>query len=258
MVALGRLGFLSHAATAHPRPGERDAAALRSLLERQPRVKNYGEVLAAASSFPSLMSGPQLGDRVLATFDDPDPEIQRAGMRIALERLVDDAQVAPSIQQAFTHFGSVQRSVLIDEMNEPKLTRRHLGVSGGAVSQDQAYFLKGKNVYLKDVNLLDQPILFGAVLASLGDRDANVRAAASDALRKRNGIEQQPEFRAALGRLKDDPNARLQLIARNVLSGKKLGEVSRTCSPAPCWTSITSWPKWSPFWPLPAPTERLA
>ena len=257
MVALGRLGFLSHAATAHPRPGERDAAALRSLLERQPRVKNYGEVLAAASSFPSLMSGPQLGDRVLATFDDPDPEIQRAGMRIALERLVDDAQVAPSIQQAFTHFGSVQRSVLIDELNEPKLTRRHLGVSGGAVSQDQAYFLKGKNVYLKDVNLLDQPILFGAVLASLGDRDANVRAA-SDALRKRNGIEQQPEFRAALGRLKDGPNARLQLIARNVLSGKKLGEVSRTCSPAPCWTSITSWPKWSPFWPLPAPTERLA
>lgn len=228
-VALGLLASLPPDSPWESRP--EIVAALRSLVERQPRVKNYGEVLAAAASFPSVLSPSQLAGKVLAAFDDPDPEIQRAGMRIALERLVDDREIAPSIKQAFERLGSSQRSILIEELNDQKLTRRHLGVSGGAVSQDQAYFLKGKNVYLKDTNLLDNPIVFDALLAGLGDRDANVRAAALDAFRKVKDVEQRPEFRSALARLKSDPNPRLQLIAQNVLSGKKLREALADVEP---------------------------
>ncbi|HYM09369.1 MAG TPA: prenyltransferase/squalene oxidase repeat-containing protein, partial [Bryobacterales bacterium] len=200
-------------------------AGVRSLLERQPRVKNYAEVLAAAASFPSLMEELRLRDQVLAAFRDKDPDVQRAAIRIALERFVDDPAMEPAVRQTFARFGSSERTVLLEELSDPKLTRRHLaGVSGGAVSQDQAYFLSGKNVYLKNANPLDQPIVFDAVMASLGDRDANVRAAALDALRKEKGIERRPEFRAALDRLKTDPNPRLALIAQNVLGGKKLSE----------------------------------
>ena len=53
-------------------------AALRSLLERQPRPANYAEVLNAASSFKSLMQDPALREQVLAGLNDPDP---RSGAR---------------------------------------------------------------------------------------------------------------------------------------------------------------------------------
>ena len=96
--------------------------------------------------------------------------------------------------------------------------RRHLAVAGGAVSQDQAYYL-GHNAYYKPPDFLAQPVVLNAVLASLEDRDANVRAAALDALRKVHGIEQQQSFRDALAKLQQERNQRLQLIAERVLAG---------------------------------------
>ena len=78
---------------------------------------------------------------------------------------------------------------------------RHLGVAGGAVSQDQQYFL-GKNVaYQKAPNFLENPIVLDTVLATLRDPDANARAAALDVLRKVKDVEQRPDFRAALERV---------------------------------------------------------
>jgi hypothetical protein len=116
-------------------------------------------------------------------------------------------------------------------VNDPKFMRRHLGVSGGAVSQDRSYVLgNGKYIY-KEPDFLDRPAVFGVVMASLSDRDANLRAAALDLLRKVKGIEQRPEFRAALDRLRNDPNQRLQAIATRVLSGKNLKEALADVQP---------------------------
>ena len=42
--------------------------------------------------------------------------------------------------KTFDHLGSSQRAILIEEVNDPKFMR-HLGDSGGAVSQDRAYVL---------------------------------------------------------------------------------------------------------------------
>ena len=205
-------------------------AAVQSLLEQQPRAQNYAEALNAASSFESLMQEPALRNRVLDGLNDPSPEVQRAAIRIALERFIDSPATAPLVAAAFKRLGSSERNILIEEVNDPKFMRRHAGVAGGALSQDQQYFL-GSDYKYKDPDFLAKPLVIETVLASLTDRDANLRAAALDLLRKRKDVDKEPEFRAAMQTLKTDPNPRLQLIATNVLAGKTLGEALKDVEP---------------------------
>jgi HEAT repeat protein len=204
-------------------------SSLRGMLEREPRVHNYAQVLSASSAFPQLMSEPKLRNQVLAAFNDPDRDVQRAAIQIALERLHDPQESGIS-KDLFAKFGSSQRTILIEEVSDPKFLTPRLGVSGGALSQDQRYFL-GKRATNSPPDLLNEPVVFQAVLASLHDRDANVRAAALDLLRRSKGIEQRPEFRAALEPMRNDPNPRLKIIATNVLSGKKLSEALADVKP---------------------------
>ncbi len=204
-------------------------SSLRTLLDREPRTKNYAHVLTAAASFPDLMNETPIRNQVLAAINDPDREVQRAAIQIALER-VGNTQESALQEQVFGRLGSSQRSVLIEEVSDPKFLLNHLGVSGGALSQDQKYFL-GKQAINRPPDLLTEPIVFDAVIRSLNDPDANVRAAALDLLRRSKGIEQRPEFRAALDRMKSDPNPRLKIIAENVLSGKKLSEALADVKP---------------------------
>jgi len=206
-------------------------ASLRSLLEQQPPPANYADVLNASSSFKTLMDQPALRGRVLAGLNEQSPEVQRAAIRVSLEHFLNDPQMAPLLKAAFSNLGSSRRNILIEEVNDPKFMRRHLGVAGGAVSQDQQYFL-GKNVaYQKVPDFLDNPIVLDTVMASLGDGDANVRAAALDLLRKVKDVEQRTDFRTALDQLQKDSNPRLRLIAANVLGGKKLSEALRDVQP---------------------------
>ena len=205
--------------------------ALRSLLQRQPRPANYARVLNAASSFKSLMQEPALREQVLAGLDDPSPEVQRAALRVSLEHFLNDPETAPLVKTAFANLHSSARGILIEEVGNPKFMRRHLGVAGGAVSQDQQYFL-GKNVaYQKVPDFLENPIVLDTVLATLHDPDANARAAALDVLRKVKDVEQRPDFRAALAQLQKDNNPRLKLIAASVLDGKKLSEALKDVQP---------------------------
>ena len=131
---------------------------------------------------------------------------------------------------AFKRLGSSERNILIEEVNDPKFMRRHAGVAGGALSQDQQYFL-GSDYKYKDPDFLAKPLVIETVLASLTDRDANVRAAALDLLRKRKDVDKEPEFRAAMEKLKGDPNPRLRLIATNVLADKTLAEALKDVEP---------------------------
>jgi len=203
--------------------------ALQRLLTQEPRSKNYAHVLTAAVAFPDLMSNPAIRQRMLAAIDDPDQDVERAAIQIALDRLQDPRESALSTE-IFGHLGSSQRTVLIEEVNDPKFIRRHGGVAGGAVSQDAAYIAAKKRVN-PSMALLAESIVFDAVLASLNDPEANVRAAALDLLRKSPGIEENAGFRAALERMQNDPNSRLKLIAKNVLSGKKLAEALQDVKP---------------------------
>ncbi len=204
--------------------------AVRALLERMPRPSNYGQVLAAASAFEALVRETGLRDQVLEGLNDPDTAVQRAAIQIVLERFVTTPETARLVEAAFARLGSTARNILIEEVSDPKFVRRHLGTSGGAVSQDSRYFLKDQYPY-KEPDFLEQPVVVKAVLASLEDREANVRAAALDLLRKVKDIEKRPDFRVALRRLQDDPNPRLQLIAANVLGGKTLSEALKDVKP---------------------------
>jgi len=204
-------------------------SSLRVLLEHQPRVGNYAKVLSAAAAFPDLMSEPKLRNQVLAAFNDSDLDVQRAAIQIALQRVNDPHETIIS-DDVFAKLGSSQRSILIEEVSDPKFLITRLGVSGGALSQDQRYFL-GKRAINSPPDLLAEPIVFKAVLGSLQDPDANVRAAALDLLRRSKGIEQRPEFHTALERMQNDPNPRLKIIAQNVLSGKKLSEALADVKP---------------------------
>jgi hypothetical protein len=185
-------------------------SAVRSLLERQPRVGNYAQVLSAAAAFPSLMREAPLRDRILAGLRDSDTEVQRAAMHVALGRFLDDPQSAPLVREAFAHLGNSQRGILIEEAAGKKVSR---------YSES------------KTPNLLENPVVFEAVLAGLQSPEANLRAAALDALRKVDGIERRPEFRTALERLQSDPNPRLQAVAKNVLAGKTLNEALADVKP---------------------------
>ena len=85
----------------------------------------------------------------------------------------------------------------MEEVGDPKFMNRHAGVSGGAISQDQAYFLNKNLVAIKrPTDLLDNPLVLTTVLNSLHKPDNNVRAAGLDTLRKVKGVEQRPEFGA--------------------------------------------------------------
>jgi HEAT repeat protein len=204
-------------------------SSLRTLLQHEPRVQNYAQVLRASAAFPDLMSEPRLRNQVLGALNDPDHDVQRAAIQIALQR-VNDPQETFITGDLFNKLGSSQRSILIEEVSDPKFLTTRLGVSGGALSQDQRYFL-GKRAANSPPDLLAEPIVFKVVMASLEDADANVRAAALDLLRRSKGIEQRSEFRAALEHMQKDPNPRLKLIAQNVLSGKKLGEALADVKP---------------------------
>ncbi len=205
--------------------------ALRTLLERKPRPANYARILNAASSFKSLMQEPDLRGQVLAGLDDPDREVERAALRVSLEHFLSNPETAPLVKTAFANLNSSAREVLIEEVGNPKFMLKHLGVAGGALSQDQQYFL-GKNVASEKVpNFLENPIVLDTVLATLRDPDANARAAALDVLRKVKDVEQRPDFRAALEKLQKDNNPRLKLIATSVLEGKKLGDALKDVQP---------------------------
>jgi HEAT repeat protein len=205
-------------------------AALHKLLEQQPRSRNYAHVLTAAAAFPSLMSNPEVQKQMVDAIKDPDRDVQRAAIQIALNRLEDPRQSALSTE-IFSQLGSSQRSVLIDEVSDPRFLRKRGGVSGGALSQDSGAYANGKRPANPTVRLLGEPMVLNAVLASLTDSEANVRAAALDLLRKSPGIEERPDFRSAIEHMQNDPNFRLKLIAKNVVSGKKLGEALQDVKP---------------------------
>ncbi len=209
---------------------EQVVTALQKLLERQPRSKNYAYVLTASAAFPELVNNPAVQKQMLDAIKDSDRDVQRAAIQIALNRLEDPRESALSTE-IFGQFGSSQRSVLIEEVNDPKFLRRRGGISGGALSQDNGAYANAKKTANPSVKLLGEPMVLNAVLASLTDPEANVRAAALDLLRKSPGIEERPEFRAALEGMRNDPNVRLKLIAKNVLSGKKLGDALEDVKP---------------------------
>jgi hypothetical protein len=120
----------------------------------------------------------------------------------------------------------------LEEVGDPKFMNRHLGVSGGAVSQDQGYFLNKSLVAIKrPADLLENPLVLNTVLATLHSPDNNVRAAGLDTLRKVKGVEKRPEFRAAMEQLQTDSNPRLKLIATSVLQGNKLSEALKDVQP---------------------------
>ena len=207
-------------------------ASLRGMLEQQPRPANYAQVLNAASSFQRLMQEPEMRQLILAGLNDPSPEVQRAAVRVCLEHFLGDPQTAGLVKTAFANLNIQGMSVFVEEVGDPKFLARHLGVAGGAVSQDQAYFLNKNLVAVKKPkDLLDNPLVLETVLASLHSPDNNVRAAGLDVLRRVNGVELRPEFRAAMEQLQNDNNPRLKLIAASVLGGKKLSEALKDVQP---------------------------
>jgi PBS lyase HEAT-like repeat-containing protein len=204
--------------------------ALRSMLEAKPRPKNYAEILDAASSFTTLMHEPKLQEQVLAGLHSFTPEVQRAALRVCFEHFLSDPQSAPAVKSAFADLNVSALGILMEEASNPQFLKRRLGVAGGAVSQDQDY-LNRHATALKIKEPLEYPIVVDTVLASLLNSDANVSAAALDTLRKVKGVEQRPDFRAALDKLQNSSNPRLKLISTSVLQGKDLSEALRDVQP---------------------------
>jgi HEAT repeat protein len=205
---------------------------LRALLEQQPRPANYAAVLNAASSFKILMRDTDLQQQVLAGLNDPNPEVQRAAIRVSLEHFLADPKTEPEVRTAFAHLDPSAVGILLEEVGDPKFMNRHAGVSGGAISQDQGYFLNKNLVAIKrPTDLLDNPLVLSTVLASLHNPDNNVRAAGLDTLRKVKGVEQRPEFHEAMEQLQNDNNPRLKLIAVSVLQGNKLSDALKDVQP---------------------------
>jgi hypothetical protein len=204
--------------------------ALRSILEQQPRPDNYAQVLDAASSFNTLMHDPKLEEQVLAGLRSFNPKIQRAAVQICLEHFLDDPQTESAVKTAFANMKPSTLAIFLEEVSNPQFLKKHLGVAGGAVSQDQDYL--NKNLGAKQIKKpLDYPLVVDTVMASLLNQDANVSAAALDTLRKVKDVEKRPDFRSAMTQLKSSTNPRLKLIATSVLQGSNLSEALRDVQP---------------------------
>jgi HEAT repeat protein len=197
--------------------------ALRSMLQADPQPKNYAQVLDAASSFKSLMQEPNLQKQVLAGLQSFDPEVQRAALRVCFEHFLRDPQSAQAVKVAFASLNTSALRILMEEAGNPQFLKRRLGVAGGAVSQDQDY-LDRHTAALKIKEPLDYPIVVDTVVENLLNQDANVSAAALDTLRKVKGVEQRPDFKAAMKQLQNSSNPRLKLISASVLQGKDLSD----------------------------------
>lgn len=209
------------------------AQAVGAMLEQNPRPKDYAQVLTAASSFPDLTGNSEFQNRIFQGLDDSDAGVEKAAMDIILERYLASPQDQKRVANAFGRLGSQQRNILITEVTNPQFMRLRVGTAGLGVSQDAAGLLANKYAYerYKAPNFLAQPVVLKAVIASLYDKDANVRASALDLLRRSKGIESRPDFQAALRHLQNDPNPRLQLIAANVLGGKTLADALTDVKP---------------------------
>ena len=204
--------------------------ALGSMLGQSPQPKNYAQVLDAAASFKSLMHEPRLQQQVLSELHSFSPDVQRAALRICFEHFLNDPQSAPAVKKAFGGLDTPALRILMEEAGNPQFLKRRLGVAGGAVSQDQDY-LNRHAAAIKIKEPLDYPMVVDTVMASLLSADANLTAAALDTLRKVKGVEQRPDFQAAMTKLQASTNPRLKLIAADVLQGKNLSEALRDVQP---------------------------
>jgi hypothetical protein len=158
------------------------------------------------------------------------PDTQRAAVRISLEHFLNDPQTAPAVKSAFAKLNGAGLRILMEETSNPQFLKKRLGISGGAVSQDQDY-LNRQAAVMKIREPLDYPIVVDTVMASLLNADANVSAAALDTLRKVKGVEKRADFLAAMNRLQTSTNPRLKLIAASVLKGKNLGDALNDVQP---------------------------
>jgi len=204
--------------------------ALRTMLEAKPRPANYAQVLDAASSFSTLMSEPKLQEQVLAGLHSFNPEIQRASVQASLEHFLNDSATEPIVKKAYANLNASALTILMQEAANPKFMSKHFGIAGGAQSQDQD-FLNRTMAARKIQQPLDNPIVLDTVMGALTNKDANVRAAALDTLRKVKNVEQRPDFRAAMGQLQTSDNPRLKLIATSVLQGKNLNDALKDVQP---------------------------
>ena len=191
---------------------------------------NFGQVLDAASSFSNLMQEPALQQKVLDGLNSFMPDTQRAAVRISLGTLSErpENRARREVRICKTECSGLR--ILMEEAGNPQFLKKRLGVSGGAVSQDQD-FLNGHPAASRAREPLEYPIVVDTVMASLLNADANVSAAALDTLRKVKDVEKRPDFLAAMSRLQSSTNPRLKLIAASVLKGKNLGDALTDVQP---------------------------
>ena len=204
--------------------------ALRSMLDQYPQPMNFGQVLDAASSFSNLMREPALQKKVFDGLNSYMSDTQRAAVRISLEHFLSDPKTEPAVKSAFAGMNASGLRILMEEAGNPQFLKKRLGVSGGAVSQDQDY-LNGHPAALKAREPLEYPIVVDTIMASLLNADANVSAAALDTLRKVKDVEKRPDFLAAMNQLQNSTNPRLKLIAASVLKGKNLSDALTDVQP---------------------------
>ena len=205
-------------------------AALRTMLEQPSRLVDQAEVIDAASAFATLMHEPALQQQVLDGLSAYTPDVQRAAVRVSLEHFLNDPKTEPAVRAAFGKLNPAALRIFMEEVSNPQFLKKHLGVAGGAVSQDQEFY-RGKAPAVKLKAPLEYPLVVDTVMAALLNRDANVSAAALDTLRKVKDVEHRPDFRAAMEKLKTSSNPRLRLISTSVLDGKNLADSLRDVQP---------------------------
>ena len=179
------------------------------------------------------MREPELQQQVLAGLNDPNPEIQRAAVRVSLEHFLADPQTEPLVKTAFANMNASAHEILLEEVGDPKFMNRHAGVSGGAISQDQAYFLN-KNIvaHKRPSRPAGQPA--GAEYGAGQPAESRQQCARGGLGYAAQGERTWSSGRSSARRwssCRTDSNPRLKLIATSVLQGKKLSDALKDVQP---------------------------
>jgi hypothetical protein len=164
------------------------AGAMEHLLRDQPS----GATLRAAAVFSDIVNGPLMRVQVLEALAAPDPATVRAAVDVVLERYLVNPAVAELTIQYLAAAKGLARRMMLDSLDPNRLTIR--------LDQVSAYS-PPRIPIPPDLSILSAPYVQDFVLASLEDKDAQVRAAALDLTRKQTALKRNTRIAGAAATL---------------------------------------------------------
>jgi hypothetical protein len=156
--------------------------AVESLLKDE-TLPQFGEVLSAASQFPSIADAPLIRTQILAVLKSGNEQAGQAAVELVLSRYLTDARLAALTQQFLDATHGRLRSMLVDQLDPNKYSLK--------VTAANSYRTGGEPPLPADNNLFSSGQVVETIASSLTAPDRNVREAARDLVAQHERLQKE-------------------------------------------------------------------